>query len=67
MAATQQQQLELPDDHFRPTYDEIHVMIGESAQRIRAEFDPDLMVAIGGGGFCECCPFFAPSSIHALS
>ncbi|PWN53367.1 PRTase-like protein [Violaceomyces palustris] len=42
---------ELPDDHFRPTYEEIHVQIGEAAQRIKNDFDPDLMVAIGGGGF----------------
>lgn len=42
---------QLPDDHFRPTYEEIHVQIGEAARRIKCEFDPDLMVAIGGGGF----------------
>ncbi len=42
---------QLPDDHFRPTYEEIHVQIGEAARRIKGEFDPDLMVAIGGGGF----------------
>lgn len=42
---------QLPDDHFRPTYEDIHVQIGEAARKIKAEFDPDLMVAIGGGGF----------------
>ena len=42
---------QLPDDHFRPTYEDIHVQIGEAARRIKTEFDPDLMVAIGGGGF----------------
>ncbi|EST08245.1 Phosphoribosyltransferase domain protein [Kalmanozyma brasiliensis GHG001] len=42
---------QLPDDHYRPTYEEIHVQIGEAARRIKTEFDPDLMVAIGGGGF----------------
>ncbi|KAN0064221.1 hypothetical protein ACQY0O_003388 [Thecaphora frezii] len=42
---------QLPDDHYRPTYEDIHVSIGQSARKIRDEFDPDLMVAIGGGGF----------------
>ncbi|WFD29142.1 hypothetical protein MSPP1_000147 [Malassezia sp. CBS 17886] len=42
---------ELPDDHWRPTYEDIHIVIGDSAKRIQSEFRPDLMVAIGGGGF----------------
>ena len=42
---------QLPDDHFRPTYEDIHVQIREAARKIKSEFDPDLMVAIGGGGF----------------
>ncbi|WFD33343.1 hypothetical protein MCUN1_000156 [Malassezia cuniculi] len=39
------------DDHRRPTYEDIHVMIGNAAKKIVEEFKPDLMVAIGGGGF----------------
>ncbi|GAA5959959.1 hypothetical protein JCM8115_004473 [Rhodotorula mucilaginosa] len=39
------------DGHLRITYDEIHVTIGQTAQRIKEQFDPDIMVAIGGGGF----------------
>ncbi|WFD42798.1 hypothetical protein MPSI1_001448 [Malassezia psittaci] len=41
----------LPDDHWRPTYEDIHIMIRNIATKIRDEFHPDLMVAIGGGGF----------------
>ena len=41
----------LPDDHERPTYEDIHVSIRNTAEKIRDEFKPDLMVAIGGGGF----------------
>lgn len=41
----------LPDDHWRPTYEDIHVMIRAMAEVIREEFQPDLLVAIGGGGF----------------
>ncbi|KAM0755525.1 PRTase-like protein [Meredithblackwellia eburnea MCA 4105] len=39
------------DGHVRCTYQEIHVTIGETAKRIKKEFNPDIMVAIGGGGF----------------
>ncbi|GAA5972736.1 hypothetical protein JCM11641_002998 [Rhodosporidiobolus odoratus] len=39
------------DGHLRVTYNDIHVTIGKTAQRIKAQFDPDIMVAIGGGGF----------------
>ncbi|GEM06064.1 xanthine phosphoribosyltransferase [Rhodotorula toruloides] len=39
------------DGHLRITYEEMHVTIGKAAQRIKSEFDPDIMVAIGGGGF----------------
>ncbi|GAA5907607.1 hypothetical protein JCM6882_004421 [Rhodosporidiobolus microsporus] len=39
------------DGHLRVTYNDIHVTIGKTAKRIKAEFDPDIMVAIGGGGF----------------
>ena len=41
----------LPDDHWRPTYEDIHILIRNIAAKIRDEFQPDLMVAIGGGGF----------------
>ena len=41
----------LPDDHWRPTYEDIHIMIGKMSVKVRDEFQPDLMVAIGGGGF----------------
>lgn len=41
----------LPDDHWRPTYEDIHIMIRQESLKVREEFEPDLMVAIGGGGF----------------
>lgn len=37
--------------HFRATYNEIHKLIRESANKIQAEFKPDTFIAIGGGGF----------------
>jgi len=33
------------------TYDEIHQMISEKMDQISNEFNPDLIIAIGGGGF----------------
>ncbi|TFK71612.1 PRTase-like protein [Pluteus cervinus] len=36
--------------HLRVTYNDIHNLIRKATPKI-AEFDPDLMVAIGGGGF----------------
>lgn len=39
------------DGHMRATYNEIHTLIGQAAERIEKEFAPDLFVAIGGGGF----------------
>ncbi|GAA5828271.1 hypothetical protein JCM11251_002670 [Rhodosporidiobolus azoricus] len=39
------------DGHLRVTYNDIHCTIGKTAKKIKAEFDPDIMVAIGGGGF----------------
>ncbi|KAK4055312.1 hypothetical protein OIV83_000595 [Microbotryomycetes sp. JL201] len=39
------------DGHLRVTYNDIHVLIGNTAAKIRDEFSPDLMCAIGGGGF----------------
>ncbi|KAG0149233.1 hypothetical protein CROQUDRAFT_689349 [Cronartium quercuum f. sp. fusiforme G11] len=40
-----------PDGHVRITYNEIHRTIGQTALKIRDEFRPDIMIAIGGGGF----------------
>ncbi|KZS94460.1 hypothetical protein SISNIDRAFT_44601 [Sistotremastrum niveocremeum HHB9708] len=37
--------------HLRPTYNEIHELIGAASVRIAAEFKPDMIIAIGGGGF----------------
>ncbi|GAA94014.1 hypothetical protein E5Q_00661 [Mixia osmundae IAM 14324] len=39
------------DGHVRVTYEEIHLIIGKTAAKIRDEFTPDMMIAIGGGGF----------------
>ncbi|GAA5862452.1 hypothetical protein JCM1840_004187 [Sporobolomyces johnsonii] len=39
------------DGHLRLTYNDIHITIGKTAEKIKAEFDPDIMIAIGGGGF----------------
>lgn len=39
------------DGKVRVTYADVHKTIGETAIRIKAEFDPDIMIAIGGGGF----------------
>ena len=38
------------DGKLRPTYDEIHTLIGRSAKRIKIDFDPDLLIVISGGG-----------------
>lgn len=42
---------ELPDDHYRITYDEIHLLIAATAKQIHTLFQPDVLIAIGGGGF----------------
>lgn len=42
---------ELPDDHYRITYDEIHLLIASTAKQILNTFAPNVLVAIGGGGF----------------
>lgn len=53
------------DGKIRVTYQDIHITIGQAAIRIKAEFDPDIMVAIGGGGFfparvlVSLCPLFS--------
>jgi len=39
------------DDHLRATYNEIHALIGKASESIAAQFKPNLIVAIGGGGF----------------
>jgi len=41
----------MADDHIRPTYNEIHLLVAEASKKILEEFKPNLMVAIGGGGF----------------
>lgn len=48
MAAMEEQ---LPDDHYRITYDEIHLLIAATAKHILGTFSPDVLIAIGGGGF----------------
>ncbi|KZP01696.1 PRTase-like protein [Calocera viscosa TUFC12733] len=39
------------EPHLGATYNEIHTLIGKAADKIREQFAPDMMVAIGGGGF----------------
>ncbi|KAK0541985.1 hypothetical protein OC861_006920, partial [Tilletia horrida] len=42
----------LPDDHLRITYNEVHLLLRDVADRVKQHFgNPDIMVAIGGGGF----------------
>ncbi|CAK5267601.1 unnamed protein product [Mycena citricolor] len=38
-------------EHLRVSYNDIHNLIKKNTPTIAAEFDPDLLVAIGGGGF----------------
>ncbi|KXN89397.1 Xanthine phosphoribosyltransferase 1 [Leucoagaricus sp. SymC.cos] len=37
--------------HLHVTYNDIHNLIRNATPKIAAEFNPDLMIAIGGGGF----------------
>ncbi|KAK0238735.1 hypothetical protein EDD85DRAFT_827946 [Armillaria nabsnona] len=37
--------------HWRVTYNNIHNLIRKNTPKVAAEFNPDLLVAIGGGGF----------------
>ncbi|KAG7444278.1 PRTase-like protein [Guyanagaster necrorhizus] len=37
--------------HWRVTYNDIHNLIRKGTPKVAAEFNPDLLVAIGGGGF----------------
>ena len=39
------------DGHIRATYQDIHTLIGKTAQEIKAKTNPDIIIAIGGGGF----------------
>ncbi|KAH9472753.1 hypothetical protein Pst134EA_003358 [Puccinia striiformis f. sp. tritici] len=39
------------DQHVRLTYEEIHSTIANASAAIRDEFGPEIMIAIGGGGF----------------
>ncbi|CAD6890619.1 unnamed protein product [Tilletia controversa] len=41
----------LPDDHLRITYNEVHLLLRDVAQRVKKHCPPDIIVAIGGGGF----------------
>lgn len=38
-------------EHVRTTYNDIHNIIKASAGKISEQFKPDLLIAIGGGGF----------------
>ncbi|CEH14996.1 related to xpt1-xanthine phosphoribosyl transferase [Ceraceosorus bombacis] len=40
----------VPDDHYRITYEEVHVHICNAARKIKQDFDPDVILAIAGGG-----------------
>ncbi|KAI0028556.1 PRTase-like protein [Vararia minispora EC-137] len=37
--------------HLAVTYDDVHKTIKASAEKIRDDFRPDMLIAIGGGGF----------------
>jgi hypothetical protein len=37
----------MTDNHVRRTYNEIHKLIGNAAEKIQTEFNPDLLIAIG--------------------
>ncbi|CDZ97741.1 prtase-like protein [Phaffia rhodozyma] len=39
------------DGRVRVTYNDIHILIGNAAERVKKDFNPDVMIAIGGGGF----------------
>ena len=39
------------DGHVRVTYEDIHTTIANASATIRDEFGPEIMIAIGGGGF----------------
>ncbi|CAG7847131.1 Hypoxanthine-guanine phosphoribosyltransferase Short=HGPRT; Short=HGPRTase [Serendipita indica DSM 11827] len=42
----------MSDGHERVTYSDVHKLIGKAAERIiQSNFKPDLIIAIGGGGF----------------
>ncbi|KAG8823924.1 hypoxanthine-guanine phosphoribosyltransferase [Serendipita sp. 401] len=41
----------MADDHVRCTYNDVHKLIAKASERIQSEFKPDVIVAIGGGGF----------------
>lgn len=37
----------MADDHVRVTYQDVHKLIGKTAERIQHEFRPDVIIAIG--------------------
>lgn len=40
----------VPDDHYRITYEEVHLHIAAAAETIKQDFDPDVILAVAGGG-----------------
>lgn len=42
---------EEPPVHVRATYNDVHHLIRASASSIQSTFHPDMLIAIGGGGF----------------
>ncbi|GAA5877198.1 hypothetical protein JCM16303_006199 [Sporobolomyces ruberrimus] len=51
MGHSSQAEPHVNDGHLRYSYVDVHVTIGNAAKEIKAQFDPDIMIAIGGGGF----------------
>jgi len=41
----------MADDHVRCTYNDIHKLIAKASEPIQEQFKPDVIIAIGGGGF----------------
>ncbi len=38
------------DGKLRVTYEDVHLIIADAAQRIKVEYDPELLILISGGG-----------------
>ncbi|UZJ57499.1 hypothetical protein CBS101457_006819 [Exobasidium rhododendri] len=41
---------QLPDDHYRVTYDDVHLHIAQTAKSIVSTFSPEVIIGISGGG-----------------
>jgi len=41
----------MADDHVRCTYNDVHKLIAKASEPIQEQFKPDVIIAIGGGGF----------------